>query len=246
MNIFDVNTCFGFYPRQNIDASPGALLSSLEGEGIARALAYSMKGVFYDYSGGNEETLEVCGKYSSLFPVATVDPRKAYDFEREVAAIAEQGFRIVRLFPEIQGWNVEQRAFSLLLKALDNYGLPLIINESPGKLYKLTDTIRIPIIFLSCHYYSLHETLAVFRERTNYYAETRHLLSPDSVEYFIEKIGADRLVFGSNSPFDYAGSAVRRIMHADISESAKNSIFSGNLERILRQSPAQGGTHEED
>jgi Predicted metal-dependent hydrolase of the TIM-barrel fold len=212
----------------------------MESEGIAGALAYSMKGVFYSYSEGNCETLEICGRHSSLFPVATIDPRKAYDFDREVADIAEQGFRIVRLFPEMQGWNVEQRVFSLLLKALDDYGLPLIISESPGKLYSITENIGIPIIFLSCHYYTLHETLAVFRERRNFYAEARHLLAPDSVEYFIEKIGADRLVFGSNSPFDYAGSAVRRIMHADISESAKNAIFSGNLERILQKFPEQG------
>jgi len=234
MEIIDANTCFGFYPYRDVASSVENLLSNMEIWKISRALAVSMKGIFYDYIEGNAETLAVCKNNKSLIPVATIDPRKTCDFEGEIQKCMESGFKVMRLFPEYQAWNTAEVPFRKLLKVINRHQIPLIINESPSKLYDFTEETTVPIVFLNSHYYRLYETLAVFEDRSNFYAEARHLISPDAVEVFVERIGADRLVFGSNNPLEYTGSAICRINEAEISEQDKASIFGSNIKRIMQ------------
>lgn len=233
MNIVDINTLYGFYPCKKIDVSQKKLLSIMVSNNISQACTLSLKGALYDYREGNEDTFTECSGISELIPVATIDPRKTEDVERDVKEIIGIGYKAVRLFPELQGWNVEYISAQKVLKALDAYGIPLIINELPSNFLKLPFKLSIPVIFLSAHYYKLHEVIAVFKERDNFYAEARQLISPDAIEYFVEKIGADRLVFGSNTPFEYIQSSILRILYSDIKENEKQLIFSENIKRIV-------------
>lgn len=234
--LIDINTCFGFYPWRRLDASVSKLLSHIKDNGIAKALTYSMRGVFYDFREGNLETLKVCSHTDNLIPVATIDPRKATYYAGEVKAIASLGFKAVRIFPDQQGWSVEQIPFQKILKEMEYYRLPLITSELPSKLYGLTENITIPVVFISTHYYRLYDTLAVFMDRPNFFSETRQLNSPDAIELFVEKIGSDRLLFGSNQPLEYAGSSIKRLVSADLCDADKNKIFYENAERIFAYS----------
>lgn len=192
-----------------------------------------MRGVFYDFREGNQETLEVCRHKSNLIPVAVIDPKKAMDYAAEVASIADLGFKAIRIFPDHQGWSVDQIPFQKILKEMEHYRLPLITCEAPSKLYGLTENITIPVVFISAHYYRLYDTLAVFMDRPNFYSEARQLNSPDAIEIFVERIGSDRLLFGSNQPFEYAGSSIKRLESADLCDADKNKILYGNAERIF-------------
>lgn len=240
MKIFDINTCFGFYPYKNIDTSIDTLATVMNRHNITRACTFSMKGLFYDFSEGNSETLSICKENDNFIPIATINPKSSVDIEEEIDQICSSGFKAIRVFPQEQVWDVEQHSFRKILQILDNYRLPLIIEELPGKLFDITKGIKIPIIFIGTHYYSLHETLAVLSERENFFAETRRFMSPYAVETFVDKLGYHRLVFGSNAPFDYVGSSTERIFQADISEDAKELIMYGNLERMLQDTGGEG------
>lgn len=233
MEIYDANTCFGFYPYEDRDTTLVRLQSVLGANEIAKACTFSMRGMYYDCIEGNEETLQACAGSQTLIPVGTIDPRKIYDYEAEIDKNVSRGIRIFRMFPEVQGWSVEQIAFQKILRILNSYRIPLIINESPTKFYHIPESITIPIVFVAAHYYQLHEFLSVLEDRANFYLETRYLLSPDAIEFFVEKIGAARLVFGSNAPVDYIGGSIRRIACGNLSERDKERIFGGNLKRIL-------------
>jgi predicted TIM-barrel fold metal-dependent hydrolase len=234
MNILDVNTCFGFYPYKNIDASAERLKGVMQKHNIAKACTMSMRGIFYDHKEGNEETLEVCKTEEAFIPVAAFNPKNSSDWEKDIESIYRQGFKIVRFFPEFQGWDVGQTVFLKTLKALDQFGLPLIINDVSTQLLKAVQGTKIPVILLGSHYYKLSETIAVLAECPNFYVEARYLVSPDAIELFIEKLGAKRLLYGSNAPLDYAGSSIERIINAEISDKDRELIFGRNLECILQ------------
>jgi predicted TIM-barrel fold metal-dependent hydrolase len=231
--VIDINTCFGFNRWKRMDASVEMLLAQIKKHGIGKALTYSLRGVYYDCREGNAETLEVCGRYECLLPVAVFDPRAMLNIEDEASMAASLGFKAVRIFPEEQGWSVASVAFNKLLAAINANNLPLITSVPPTSLYDQTPGISIPVVFLAVHYYRLYEALAVFADRPNFFAETRQLLSPDALELFARIIGANRLLFGTNLPFDYAGSPLERLRSADISQAERAMIASGNACRIF-------------
>lgn len=229
----DINTCFGFNRWKRMDASAEMLLAQMKKHGIGKALTHSLRGVCYDCREGNAETLTICKRYQCLLPVAVLDPRTMPDVDEEARMAASRGFKAVRIFPDEQGWSVTSVAFRKLLEAINANSLPLITSVPPTSLYDLAAGVSIPIVFLSVHYYRLHEALAVFADRPNFFAEARQLLSPDALELFVRKAGADRLLFGTNLPFDYAGSPLERLRSADIVEADRAMIASGNACRIF-------------
>lgn len=54
-----------------------------------------------------------------------------------------------------------------------------------------------------------------------------------SVEYSVEKLGADRVLYGSDAPGRDILCQIGRVMAADISEEDRNRILHGNAERLL-------------
>jgi predicted TIM-barrel fold metal-dependent hydrolase len=236
--LIDANTFFGTYPKRKVNASPESLTALLKGNNVDKALSLSMKGIFYDYTEGNKETIDICSKYTMLLPVATVDPRKYYGNEDEIEGIANAGFRLIRVFPEHQGWPLDYAPFKMLLKGIERTGLPLMIAANTygmaTKAAELVSAFSFPLILTSIGYWTISEAIAVMRADDRISVETHLLDSPDGVQVLCEEVGARRLIFGSNCPLTYFLSPYLSVMNSDISESDKSLIFGGNIQRLLR------------
>jgi predicted TIM-barrel fold metal-dependent hydrolase len=102
-------------------------------------------------------------------------------------------------------------------------------------LSKLTRILDYPVIVLGCTYSLLSEFIVSARENKNLYVETRLLTSPDALEVLVEKIGADRLIFGSGTPLEYFHASYRMVETAGISEKDKDLILGGNILRIIKE-----------
>ena len=55
------------------------------------------------------------------------------------------------------------------------------------------------------------------------------------LEYAVEKIGPDRILFGSDFSINDPGTVIARIRNAFITEEQKAKILSGNLELLLKK-----------
>lgn len=235
--VIDANTLFGTYPRRKVDASPRSLISLLKKNGVDLALTVSMKGIFYDYAKGNLETLEVCSGENMLVPAATIDPRKYYGDKGEISELVRRGFKLIRVFPEYQGWPVDYAPLKRLMRELDSEAVPLMITSHAygmaTKIVELTSSFSFPVILNSIGYWTMSEVIAVMRENSQVYIETHQLDSPDCMEILCEEVGADRLVFGSNSPLTYFLSPYLTLKNSDIPESDKALILGENIERLL-------------
>jgi predicted TIM-barrel fold metal-dependent hydrolase len=53
------------------------------------------------------------------------------------------------------------------------------------------------------------------------------------VEYAVTRIGAERIVYGSDAPCRTFGAQMARIREADITEAQRRLIFSENARRLL-------------
>ena len=55
------------------------------------------------------------------------------------------------------------------------------------------------------------------------------------MEMLVNKIGADRILFGSDMPFVNANAQIGKILHAKISDDDKRKILGLNMAKILKK-----------
>ena len=69
----------------------------------------------------------------------------------------------------------------------------------------------------------------------DYYKEEKlRLLKEDSFCELVRAFGADRVVFGTDSPWDDQGAALEAIRALTLTEEEKEKILGGNAQRILK------------
>lgn len=238
LSVIDANTFFGTYPKRNVNASPEFLVSLLKKNTVERALTLSMKGIFYDYREGNNETIAVCAKNETLVPVATIDLRKYFGNDSEVDDLTRSSFKMLRLFPEYQGWPMDFAPLRVLMREIAGVGLPLMITaQTYGAATKIADLatgLPINLILTSIGYWTMSEAIAIMRANERIFLETHLIDSPDGIEVLCKEVGAERLLFGSNSPLTYFLSPFLSVMNSDISQPDKELIFAGNIRRLVK------------
>lgn len=233
----DANTVFGFFPKRDVDCSLEKLMRLLDKYHVSKALTVSLKAAFYDYAEGNVDTLKACLRDSRLMPLASVDPRAYLGEPGELEELKRLGFKAVRLFPEFQGYPLDYAPLLRLFKNLEGLGFPLLVSDQGygymTRLARLTRSRDYPVIILGGSYSILSEFVALALENPHMYMETSLLDSPDAFELLVDKVSAERLVFGSNIPLSYFEASYVMVSRANIPEEAKQHIVCSNLERLL-------------
>jgi len=237
MEIVDVNTIFGFWPRKKIDISLKKLLEIMKKYKIRSCFSLSTKGIFYEYEEGNKETLEVCKHHPEIIPVATIDFRRYFGKKNIIKDLINEGFKALRLFPDLQAWPFNYQPF---LKIVEEMGgnFPLMVSISGlGKtteIGKITNNYKIPLILMGINYGYFAEALAVMKKYRNVYIETSLFDTPDIYEIFVREVGPERIIFGSYSPFHYFSSSFLSLERAEISSKEKQLILGENIKRFLK------------
>jgi len=75
--------------------------------------------------------------------------------------------------------------------------------------------------------------LHIFKGRENVYFDTA-LASSDTVMRFIEKIGHERILFGSDIPFGTMEWELEKVLSLPIRNEKKEWIFYKNLKKLIR------------
>lgn len=233
--IIDANTMFGFHPSHRLDLSVERLLRDMERYKVTSSVTLSTVGVFYDYKKGNEAT-QAAVQDKRLIPAGTINPLTYFGSPDEIAAMA-QNFRLFRFFPEEQGWPADSASFELVLKHLAPLKRPVMISVgAPGEPTRLMKTVRDypgTIIMSSISGDTLAEALALMAELQNVAIETHELHVPGALRIIAERVGAERIVFGSGAPRRSTASSLNYVLTSELSGSDKRLVLGGNIKRIL-------------
>ncbi|MFQ5809793.1 MAG: amidohydrolase family protein [Armatimonadota bacterium] len=237
--IVDAVTSFGSYPGKQVDWSLEALLGILQENGVDRALSLSLKGVYYDFEEGNDETLAVSREHPVIVPVATIDPRRHLGCIDEVGRRAEQGFRVFRFFPTEQGWPWDFLPFRNLLRELAKYDVRLMLPVAGnGAITALFDPLEahapgVRTLLTGVTYSNLAELLAALEATDRLYTDVHMMDSPNALELIADEVGVERIIFGSNSPEREFRSALNVVTYASLSEADKRKVLAKNVEAFL-------------
>lgn len=245
MQIIDCDAFFGFRAGGGSDVSLQTLLSAQRAQGVAYTMACSIKARSYDAPEGNNDTLEAARQNPGLLPVATVDPRAGYKFEDEIARVAELGAAALRVFPELQGWQIDSQLFSRIVEACYMHQLPLMVAVkgagAASQVLRRAEHTDYPIVLLGPGYGTLGEALSAAAQRPNTLVSTSGFITPGAVEIAVDMIGLENLVFGSGSPESCIRPAVNMIIGSELPKQDQQKLLSGNMRRVIAERMAKLG-----
>ena len=243
--MIDINGQFG--PRLNPD--PAAPLEDLAGQarryGVATTLAHHTTAVHLDPTSGNDAAIEGAATTDGLVrPIAIVAPWRTDLLEPPLDDLIRRGVAGFRLGMEARewhhgGWAPAFRSASMktLLEQIARTGSPLIAPVSGwghgGEIGQATDGLGIPVILVGSHYAWHVDDLEALRRYPHLHLETSRMAHADAIEDAVRIVGAERILFGSDSPTRSLASPMNTIVTARISDDDKRSILAGNAARLF-------------
>jgi hypothetical protein len=239
MYAIDINTHFGTLPRGASDHSLATLRQLMDKAGIAAALTHSLRGTCDDHAAGNAETLAMCESDTRLVPVATLNPLRGIELERDVEAIADGGFRAVRFDCGGwgQSWSPDTLMFRRILRALAPLRLPILAPAGDARqtatLVAAAAEARLPLVLLQAAYDVLAEVACAASELPDVYLDTARFATPNVIETLLESVGIDRILFGSGAPYYTPQASMNVVFRAALNDEQRALILHGNAERLF-------------
>jgi hypothetical protein len=243
IEFFDCNCCFGIPPVPifRISRTAEDLLAEMEFCNVKRALVYHAAMHSFDSPlVGNDLLLKEIAGCPGLLPTRAIMPPQTGEQPDALTLLAEmkeRGVRALWAFPSDHHYILTRETFGSLFDELSERRVPLFVLTDLvqiGELLRLYPELTVIAAFpgpvpLDRYFRPLVERYL------NFYIETSCYMVDEGIESFCERYGPERLLFGTGYPANYMGSAMLRLAQADIDEASKQTIASGNLERLLSE-----------
>lgn len=255
MSLVDANAYVGQWPFRRLPcASPEALLRKMDSLDIERAVVSRLENVFFkDQLVGNRELAAIVGEQPDRFvPAYTINPAfPGWEHDLDVCT-GELGMRFLRLHPNYHQYDLLDAASIALLQQAQARGLVVLLTlglEDPRHHHWL---VRMPNVSTSDAADAVNafpnlrfliaggnfsEANAIWRQvdtRDNLYVENARVQGPiNDVEKLCRTMGADHVLFGSNSPLTRHESPKMSLDDANISDDERHQIASANAQRLF-------------
>jgi uncharacterized protein len=223
---------------------PDKLIPLLDAAGIDRAACMT----YVDLPGSNPDALEYLAEAVSRFPdrlIAVARLHPSYRREAEDAlrrAVSELGFRGVKLHPTTTLAHPAHEPTVALLRQAAELGVPVLFHCGDDP-YTTPQAIaagarRAPdtavVLGHMGGYFHVDDAIAMAERYPNLYLETSAMPYPSKIAEAVERVGAERVVFGSDGPGCNPRLEVGKVRMLGLGRDAEELILAGNAARLLR------------
>jgi len=260
MKAIDVHAHFGTY---DVGDGPGARLNRLHGGGIdvvrrrAQAAGVGLTVVssitaFMPYGGhpfrANDDSREAAEKHDDIRFWAVLDPRMKESYRQVEELLRHPRCSGIKIHPQRHLYEIRQYGDDVFAFAGDARTVVLTHSGDPGNFPEdfIPFTDRYPQARLilahlgnSSDGVTSRQVSAIQRSQAgNVYVDTSSGRSIYSglIEWAVETIGPDRILFGTDTPLYSVACHKVRIETAEISSAAKRKILFNNAARLLQVS----------
>jgi len=183
----------------------------------------NLRAALFDVRSGNDETLS---KVDGV-PVGAVDLRDPLGALAEIERLASLGVKAIRLFPEEQAVQPDFPSVRRVAHAAAEAGLLILTGGDVRLFWRPLSGLR--VVFLDTHFYHLGDFLLLLEDEPGFHTCTRLLTSPDALEH----VPAERLLFGSRSPYYEPLVPMLRLATSTLTREEKAMVAGGNARRLL-------------
>jgi len=256
LQAIDVHAHLGTYVNENPqmaefmsgDAERVLSLAARAGTGIT--VVSSLRALLppdgYDTLAGNEEVLRAVEDREGLRIWAVLDPRLPQSFEQVEWLLGHPCCLGIKIHPEMHGYPIAEYGREVFAFAARHGAVVQSHSGDPSCLPEdfLTFADGFPEVTLILSHLGwghdgdmAHQVRAIQQSRHgNVYTDTSSSRSiiPGLIEWAVREVGADRMLYGTDSPLYFAPMQRARIDQAEMPVEAKRLALRGNAERLLR------------
>jgi hypothetical protein len=208
-----------------------------------------------DAIAGNNEVLKAVKNQKGLRFWAVLDPRRPESFIQCERLLVQPKCAGLKVHPEMHEYHIKKYGRAIFAFA-EKKGA--VVQSHSGQERSLpldfvpfADTFPGVRLILSHLGYGWdrdlsHQVRAIQRGRNdNIYTDTSSMSSlfPNLIEWAVKEVGAEKILFGTDSPLYFAPMMRARINHAGIKDKEKKMILSGNAQKLFGKMLFQAGTN---
>ena len=242
--VFDMHTHIGSFP---MTPSPDIELQVREMDriGIDIACISAVEALHGDQPGGNDDVADVIRRYPDHFigychVSAQFPDLMMPELERCFENPAFRGIKIYQV-----GTDYSHALFDPVWEFARTRGLPVMAHTWGGNLTGLDDAaLRFPEVpFLPAHTgsgFAYQPYIDAARKAPNILLDLTYSREhTNMIEHFVEEVGAERLVWGTDAPCFSMAHQVGKILFARIPDEAKLKILHGNAAKLFGLTPPE-------
>jgi predicted TIM-barrel fold metal-dependent hydrolase len=257
ISAIDVHGHYGKYIR----SGPGSLLDELSSgdaaEVVRRArdvnivltivspLSALLPRFHGDAVAGNIEAARVVSQMPGLKQYVVIDPRRDETFEQAARMLGQPQCAGIKIHPEEHGYPIREHGRAIFEFAARHKAV--VLTHSSEQNSQALDFIpwadefpevRLILAHIGCGWDGdvTHQVRAIQKSRhRNVFADTSSARSivPGLIEWAVREVGADRVLFGTDTPLYHTAMQRARIEHADLPDDVKRQILRDNAVRLF-------------
>lgn len=232
---------YNFYiPQPNLNS----MINLMNHLGIDKCCVAPHVSIGPDYRLGNKMVYKAMRKYPKrILGLVTVNPHYPEEMEEELKKYTSLGFVGIKIHPDSHNYPILGENYKTMWRWANKRGKIVLGhcwegNKSSPKMYgeiaKEYPRVKIILGHSGGTNLGYQEAIKVAKLYKNTYLEIcGSEFSCLWLDSFIEKVGAEKVLYGSDSPFIDPRYTLGKIAYSRISEEKKRKILGLNMERLL-------------
>lgn len=235
MEIIDSHTHWGSSVSMGTEVTTEELLRQAEQSNVSRIVIFPFPSMALSDEGINERLLEEANRVKKFIPYYYI-PETMKPIPDGKGFLGGKWHWMRGIQDSSSNYQaLEDPKLEEFTKASEKIDLPIVFEEELAfteAFVRKTKNLKIIIPHLGMLGGNPIDFLHIFKASENVYFDTA-LASPDTVMRFIENIGHERVLFGSDIPFGTMKWELEKILSLPISDDKKECILSKNLKRLI-------------
>ncbi len=219
------------------------LIETMDRLGIEKACISHFLSIGPDYRRGNDRLAQAVKNHPTRFVgYAAVNPNYPEDMENELErCFKEFEMKGIKLHCELHRYPVDGDNYQPAFESADSLGLPVLIHgyggrETLEKILRKYPKARV----IAAHVggwdgKSINPAIELTKDYENLYLDLASSIAyRGAFEGMVERVGADRVLYGSDMPLLDPGYQLGRVVRSGLSKDDMRKILSDNARRIFK------------
>lgn len=237
--IIDVHVHFGewFFPIKSGTLS--CILKFMKKYNVEKSIISSSLGVVYDFREGNRSLAEAIEGYGNLLGYVVVNPNYPHESLTEMKNyLSKKNFVGVKMHPSYAGQPFTSEKSMFLMKSVEDFNVPLLLHTYGEGAYQAVEAAKkcpnLKIIMGHMGGNVWKAGIRAAKKADNLYLEPCcSYPGNDKISEAVDEVGAERIVFGSDSTLMEPSYTLGMIEDSDITSKQKEMILHENAKRLF-------------